>query len=67
MLASGNLEGCLSVLHEIQLEENLAVQQLRAAIQRWKQGLSLWQRVKWFFGDPPKQPVELDFPLGELE
>jgi hypothetical protein len=67
MLASNNLEGCLSVLHEIQLEENRVVRQLRSAIQRWKQGLSWWQRIKWFLGDTPTQPVELDFPLGELE
>jgi hypothetical protein len=67
LLASGNLAGCLSVLHEIDEEEDFTVQRLRAAIQRWKRSLSLWERLRWFFGDEPQRQITLDFPLGDLE
>ena len=67
LLASGNLMGCLSVLNEIHEEENPAVRQLRAAIQRWKQSLPWWQKLKWYLGDVPERPVILDFSLGELQ
>lgn len=67
LLASNNLPGSLSVLHEIGSEENPTVKHLRTAIQRWKQSLSLWQKLKWYTGDCPQKPVTLDFPLGELE
>jgi hypothetical protein len=66
LLASNNLAGCLSVLHEIGQEDNPTVKQLRSAIQHWKQKLSLWQKFKWYTGDIPQKPVVLDFPLGEL-
>jgi hypothetical protein len=67
LLASNNMAGCLSVLHEIGKEENPTVQRLRAAIREWKQGLSFWQKLKWYTGDFPEKPVVLGFPLGELE
>lgn len=67
LLASDNLPGCLSVLNEIHDEENLTVQQVRAAIQRWRQSLSFWQKVRWYLGDDPRQKVALDFPLGEVQ
>lgn len=67
LLASDNLPGCLSVLNEIHEEENPTVQQVRAAIQRWKQSLSFWQKVRWYLGDDPRQKVTLDFPLGEVQ
>lgn len=67
LLAQGNLDGCLGVLHEINDEENHTVQQLRAAIQRFKESLSLWKRLQWKMGVLPDDPVPLDFPLGSLE
>ena len=67
LLASNNMAGCLSVLHEIGKEENPTVQRLRAAIREWKQGLSFWQKLKWYTGDFPEKPVVLGFPPGELE
>jgi hypothetical protein len=67
LLASNNMQGCLSVLHEIGDDGNPTVQRLRAAIQQWKQGLSFWQKLKWYTGDVPQKAVALDFPLGELE
>jgi hypothetical protein len=67
LLASNNMAGCLSVLHEIGQEDNPTVKRLRAAIEQWKQSLSFWQRLKWYTGDIPQKPVGVDFPLGELE
>jgi hypothetical protein len=67
LLASNNTAGCLSVLHEIGKEQNPTVQRLRTAIREWKQGLSFWQKFKWYTGDYPEKPVVLSFPLGELE
>jgi hypothetical protein len=67
LLASDNLPGCLSVLNEIHEEQNATVQQIRAAIQRWKQSLSFWQKVRWYLGDDPRRKVAIDFPLGEVQ
>jgi hypothetical protein len=53
LLASNNMAGCLSVLHEIGQEDNPTVKRLRSAIQQWKQNLSLWQKFKWYTGDIP--------------
>jgi len=67
LLASDNLAGCLSLLNEVNEEENPTVQRLRAAIQRWKQSLSFWQKFQWYLGGDPGRKVMLDFPLGEVE
>jgi hypothetical protein len=67
LLASDNMPGCLSVLNEIREDENPTVQKLHAAIQRWKQSLSFWQKVRWYLGDDPRRKVTLDFPLGEVQ
>jgi hypothetical protein len=67
LLASNNLFGCLSVLHEIGQDDNPTVKRLRAAIKQWKQSLSFWQKVRWYLGDEPGRKVTLDFPLGEVQ
>jgi hypothetical protein len=67
LLASDNMEGGLSALHEIGNKDNPTVQKLHSAIHQWKQNLSFWQKLKWYTGDYPQKPVVLDFPLGELE
>ncbi|MCE5267097.1 MAG: hypothetical protein LLG00_04350 [Planctomycetaceae bacterium] len=67
LLASNNVAGCLSVLHEIHDEENPAVKLLRGAVRQWKQSLSFWQKLKWYAGDCPQKPIQFSFPLGELE
>ncbi|MEN6458524.1 MAG: hypothetical protein ABFC63_06295 [Thermoguttaceae bacterium] len=67
LLASNNLAGCLSVLHEIGHEDDPTIVRLRAAIREWKRSLSWWQRLRWYSGDSPKKPVTLDFSLGELD
>lgn len=67
LLASNNMAGCLSVLHEIGQEDDPTVKRLRTAIEQWKQSLTFWQKLKWYAGDIPKKPIALDFPPGELE
>jgi hypothetical protein len=67
LLADDNLGGCLSILHAINDEENPAVRQLRDAIQRFRDGISLWKRLQWRLGMPPSGRVAMDFPLGNLE
>ncbi|MBN2577478.1 MAG: hypothetical protein JXB10_00615 [Pirellulales bacterium] len=67
LLASGNFEGCLSILQEINDESNARVQQLRGAIQRFRASLSLLKRWQWRMGFYfPSGPIAMDFPLGEL-
>jgi len=67
LLSAQNINGCLSVLSEIKQEEHPAVARLRAAIRRWKEGLSFWQKINWYMGGQPAHPVVLDFPRGDLE
>ena len=67
LLAADNMGGCLSVLAEVREEEHLAIGKLRVAIQRWKESLTLWQKINWYLGGQPDRPVALDFPLGDLE
>jgi hypothetical protein len=66
LLTHDNLEGCLNVLHEINDEDNPAVQQLRNAIQRFRAGLSLWKKMWWRLGLVPNGQVPIDFPAGNL-
>lgn len=67
LLLDGNLSGCLLILDEMDAEKDPAVQQLRAAINNWRRGLSIWQKLMLFCGDKPKAPVQLDYLPGHLE
>jgi hypothetical protein len=67
LLAAGNLAGGLVVLDEISDEENPAVLRLRAAVERWRRGLTLWEKFGWWFGTLPGRKPVLDSPLGDLE
>jgi hypothetical protein len=67
LLAADNMAGYLSVLAELREEEHPAIEKLRAAIRRWKESLTLWQRITWYMGGQPNRPLVLDFPLGDLE
>jgi hypothetical protein len=67
LLACGNVGGCIRILHDINDEENRAVQQLRGAIEQLRKRLSLWTRLQWRMGVPPTCRVPLDFPPGNLE
>jgi hypothetical protein len=66
LLASGNVAGGMSVLADVGAEGHPTVQAIRAAVARWKAGLSFWQKVRWYMGGEMDHPVEFDFPLGEL-
>ncbi|HEV3342666.1 MAG TPA: hypothetical protein VG125_20005, partial [Pirellulales bacterium] len=65
LLAVGNLSGCLSMLKSIKDQQHPAVQELRAAIDRWNRDLSPWQKLRWRLGGEPAPPA-LDFPLGHV-
>jgi hypothetical protein len=65
LLLAENMGGCLSVLAEVR-DEHPAVGKLKAAIQRWKEGMTLWQKINWYMGGQPDRPVALDFPPGDL-
>jgi hypothetical protein len=67
LLAGGQIAGCLSVLREVDDETNPTVQTLRSAIEQWKQGLSLWQKIKWSVGDIPEHPMTLASAQGEMK
>jgi hypothetical protein len=67
LLMHENLGGCLRVLHDINDEQDPTVRQLRAAIQRFRECLTLRKRMLWKMGVPPDGPVPLDFTPGSLE
>lgn len=66
LLLDGNVTACDSTLGDIRDEANPHVQQLRAAVVKWRGGLSLWQRVWFMTGGEAPTPVKLDFPPGVL-
>jgi hypothetical protein len=66
LLMIGNYWGCLGVLANINDESNPAVQRLRSAIQRWRDGFTLWQKVCHRWGCQPTSKIELGFPPGDL-
>lgn len=66
LLMANNLGGCVRLLAEIQEEDHPGVQLLRAALQSWYNGLSVWEKIRWFLGGQPARRVELDFLPGEL-
>jgi hypothetical protein len=66
LLMADNLGGCLQLLAEIEEQDHPGVRRLRAALQCWHSGLSVWEKVRWFLGVQPARRVELDFLPGEL-
>ena len=66
LLLAHNISGCVSALGAVRDEQNPSVQRLRGAIRKWKVGLSLWQKICWYWGDTPGNPIELGFPPGEI-
>ncbi|MEX0718458.1 MAG: hypothetical protein WD066_17825 [Planctomycetaceae bacterium] len=67
LLMSGNVGGCCEILHEIRNEDHPRITQLRAAIENWKSGLTLFQRLMWRLGNPPEIPATIDFVPGDFE
>ncbi len=66
LLMADNLAGCVRLLAEIEEEDHPGVQRLRAALQSWHNRLSVWEKIRCFFGGQPARRVELDFLPGEL-
>lgn len=66
LLLSGNIAGGISALDEIDDESDPTVQKLRAAIQRWKNSMTFWQRLNWRMGGDAAVPFTLDVPPGDL-
>lgn len=64
LLLSGNLPGCNTVLNEVYEKAHPGMQQLKAAIRRWKQSLSFGQRLTMLIGVQPSTPVTLDYAPG---
>lgn len=67
LLLAGNMGGCLNMLAELGDVKHPGVEKLRVALERWKAGLSFWQKIQWAIGNELNEPVKLDFPPGELE
>jgi hypothetical protein len=65
-LLAGNMTGCIVALGQARDEGHPAVQNLRAALRSWRQGLSFWEKVCSALGADIGRPVELDFPPGDL-
>jgi hypothetical protein len=66
LLMDGNVSGCTSVLAEVREDDHPTLQKLRAAIRRWRDGMSFRENVWWHLGSPPDRPVELGFEPGDL-
>jgi hypothetical protein len=66
LLMTGNYWGCLSVLTDINDEDNPIVQRLRSAIRRWQDGFTLWQKLCHRWGCQPNSKIELGFPPGNI-
>jgi hypothetical protein len=67
MLLANDIKSGASILGGMRENEHPSVDQLKAAVQRWKQTLPLWRKIDWYLGGQPSQPFMLDFPPGELE
>jgi len=66
LLVNKNLPGCQNVLRELG-EAHPTAHKLKAAIERWKNGMGLWQKIQWYTGTEMTDAVPLDFPAGDLE
>lgn len=62
LIADGNLTGGLRVLDELRQEEHPAVREIRDAVRRWEEGMTFWQKLRWYAGGGPPRPLVLDFP-----
>jgi hypothetical protein len=67
LLVTGGISAGLDVMAELHGEEDETVRRLQSAIEQWKKGFSLWQKIKWYTGDIPDRPIPLDFALGSLQ
>ena len=66
LLMEGNIDGCLNALSALKNRDHPTAKKLRAALDRWRKGLSFGQRFKLSMGSVPDVPIALGFPPGEL-
>jgi len=66
LLLTNQISGCEGALGAVADQRDPGVQRLRNAIRQWWAGLSFWQKLRWYWGDPLDRPVQLDFPPGEI-
>jgi hypothetical protein len=66
LLLSGNISGGEGTLDDIRDEQHQEVHRLRTAIQKWKSGMTLWQKLAWWLGSKPYRPFEVDWAPGEI-
>lgn len=66
LLATGNLDGFLSVLNEVDDAEYPAARKYREAYRHWKANRRLVEKIKMIFGGSLTHPFALEFPPGEL-
>lgn len=64
LLLTHHMEGAIALIEHLEDDGHPYVRALRQAAQRWKQGLTLLQRMGLWAGWYPKKPVQLDFPPG---
>ena len=66
LLLLDNLVVGIQLLREIPEKHHPLVQQLKAAVRRWKQSLPWWRRMLLPLGFYPDKPIRLDFLPGAL-
>ena len=66
LLLEGNLDGCRNALAGLQDRDHPTAAKLNAAVERWRKGLTLRQRLGLAMGFLPDVPIDLGFPPGEV-
>lgn len=66
LLLGMHVDGCVSVLNQIEDQQHPAVARLRTAIEQWKTSLSRLRRLLISFAGLPDGKVPLGFPPGDL-
>lgn len=66
LLGTGNVDGFLATLNEVDADDHPATGRYREAYRRWRSSLAPWDKFKVAFGGEPSRPFALDFPPGEV-
>lgn len=66
LLLMQRTDGAIAIVEHLEDDGHPYVRDMRQAVQRWKESLTLLQRIGLWIGWYPQKPVQLDFPLGGL-
>lgn len=66
MLALHRTDGAMAIVEHLGHDGHPYVEQIHQAMRRWKESLTILQKVGLALGWYPKKPVQVDFPLGGL-